>query len=374
MKLSMLQFLYFLICNLEPAFNGASAIDHVPVRESDPWSTMYAWRPINIFFIGDQHFRSLQRSVVMPSNITELYLYSQSILNALVFMYREDYPMCDIKLKCSGTYALTEHEQRKLGTYYNVRSEDFNNTVKSIQQIVNGNAAASAADIVIILLGSEPPYHHPGEDGGSYTWYNATGKMCSTHNLILFWDQPYAYARLDELRRGILKFMHPTGRLSDARSTCRDVQEFYRMALAQEQGLVCFNTPETCCVPSFFGMFNIRKEPFCEQELRVPGEYGDLKLDNCQTHCSDGRFVRDWESLHTWHRTPPGWVWNEAADYWKKSLLCPEPDDKICAGFGNEHTLDLTYKKFQRTLAYIWDLDDYELPDLDPVICRLQNK
>ncbi|XP_064458969.1 uncharacterized protein LOC135369302 isoform X2 [Ornithodoros turicata] len=313
MESCVLRVFFLLICNLDLALKGANAIDYVPVEDNDPGSTMYLWRPVNILFIGDRHFRSLEETVVLPTNVTEFYLYSQSILNAVSFMIREDDPSCDIKLKTSGTYVVTEDEDKHFmprpGSYPELGN------MHHIQSLVERNTAASLADIVIVVLG-----------------------------------------------------MHRTGQLNDARSTCKEVREFYRSALAQEEGLMCFNTPYTCCPPLFFGMFNIRRESFCAQVVRVLGLHGTYVNFHCTTFCKAGTM-----SQRNFYWTPPGWVWDQSSDYWRKSLLCPKPDDEVCSGrFGHYHAKrGLTYKKFQKVLTYIWDLHDYEVPDTEAAICRL---
>ncbi|XP_064464992.1 uncharacterized protein LOC135376419 isoform X2 [Ornithodoros turicata] len=371
MESRVLRLFFLLICNLNLELNGASATDYVPVEDDDPRSTMYLWRPINVFFIGDHYFRSLQQAVVMPTNVTEFYLFSQSILNAVAFMIREDYPSCDIKLKASGTYVVTKdedyHFMPSTGSVHQLSD------LHRIQDFVEQNTAASLADIVIVLLGSDPPSHKYWWSGFHHnTWHNSTSKMCSAQKLIVHWDIPWSYSCLDFLMEALLKVMHPTGQLNDGRSVCKEVREFYRSALAQERGLMCFNTAETCCVPLFFGMFNIRRESFCTQALRMRDLYGNMEELHCTTYCEDEASIAS-QSPNQWYWTPPGWVWDQSADYWYKSLLCPKPDDKICSGRSSDfgETLGLTYKQFQRTLTYIWDLDDYEVPDTDAAICRL---
>ncbi|XP_064458970.1 uncharacterized protein LOC135369302 isoform X3 [Ornithodoros turicata] len=233
MESCVLRVFFLLICNLDLALKGANAIDYVPVEDNDPGSTMYLWRPVNILFIGDRHFRSLEETVVLPTNVTEFYLYSQSILNAVSFMIREDDPSCDIKLKTSGTYVVTEDEDKHFmprpGSYPELGN------MHHIQSLVERNTAASLADIVIVVLGSSPPsifYEWARTNFHHVTWFNATSKMCSAQKLIVYWDTPWSYAYLHVLKDSLLKVMHRTGQLNDARSTCKEVREFYRASLS----------------------------------------------------------------------------------------------------------------------------------------------
>ncbi|XP_064468418.1 uncharacterized protein LOC135379093 isoform X2 [Ornithodoros turicata] len=155
----LLRMFFFLIGDLDRAFKGVSALDFVPVQDTNPHSTMHLWRPISVFFVGDERFRTLQDTAVMPDNVTEFYLYSQSMLNILAFKYRQEFPRCDIKLKTSGTYAMNDKETDKYipkrpSWFDEISDDDFIDAhdLGSLEDFVEQNTAASSADIVVALI------------------------------------------------------------------------------------------------------------------------------------------------------------------------------------------------------------------------------
>ncbi|XP_064455568.1 uncharacterized protein LOC135366682 [Ornithodoros turicata] len=381
----VLRLVFFLICGLQRALTDDPHVDYVPVQDNASSSTMYLWRPINVFFVADPSFDALQNTIVMPGQLSELYMYTQSMLNMLSFMYREEYPGCDIKLRTSGTHVMTSLEvDRYMPTahetgYFNRMWINVSEAYK-IQDFVEQYTPAKVADIVIMLTGFEL---HLEDDWYHWksTWYNSSAKMCSAEKLIVFSDSPYSYASMDDLKEALLSMLGSNEFWKDGKGMCTMIRDTYRNALAGRYGMRCYNTPDICCIPSFFGIFNMRANSFCTGK----GLYFNHTVADdgpCWTACLNTlAIVKDGSYFYTSYLSPTGWVWDPASDYRSKSLLCPRPEDKICSGFrkssvgyNSDPKLGYTYKKFQRILSYIWELDDYELPDMDPEICRLQKK
>ncbi|XP_064462278.1 uncharacterized protein LOC135372714 [Ornithodoros turicata] len=325
----LLRMFFFLICDLDRAFQGVSALDFVPVQDTNPHSTMHLWRPISVFFVGDARFRTLQDTVVMPDNVTEFYLYSQSMLNILAFMYRQEFPRCDIKLKSSGTYAMNDKEAAmyipQKTNFFKEPDDDIvaSDDLGSLQDFVEQITAASSADIVVALI-RHTVYDFQDAEGFHNAWHNYTARMCSAQKLVVYQDVPYSYSHLDELMTAILSLIVPW---SNEETTCRTLQKSYRDALTGQNGQVCYNTADTCCPPLFFGIFNMRKRPFCAQTHWVTTFDQE---GHCRTQCWE---TEDSSLTLRWVGTPTGWVSNKTATYWTHSLVCPQPDDEVSIEF-----------------------------------------
>ncbi|XP_064460643.1 uncharacterized protein LOC135370752 isoform X2 [Ornithodoros turicata] len=365
--------LSILICHLGRTFSGVSAIEVVPVKETDPRSTMHIWRPISVFFVGHQQFRPLQDTVVAAGNMTAFYLYAQSILNILAFKYKRHLG-CDIKLKTSGTHVVSDLEalryvpqgQPELDPDSNGGSSVDWTQLQSLRHIVENNTAARAADIIVVMIPSNILPDGIGDNGAHR---NPDARMCSADKIIVFQDIPYSYALLYDLQYEFINMMLPTFYSWDEKMSCGKLREFYKAALTGTNEQQCYNTMDTCCIPSFFGIFNLRRAPYCIQNMRAFSHEWNEWDPRCTTACwgIEGLFRFGFT-------TPTGWVKNQSAEYWTQSLACPRPDDEICPGVRAGPGHGLTYKKFQRTLSYIWELDDYEAPDTDPAFCKNQMK
>ncbi|XP_064468096.1 uncharacterized protein LOC135378875 [Ornithodoros turicata] len=332
----------------------------IPVRESDPGSTVHLWRPYTVYFVGDRYFDSLQRVVPRSENVTEFYLYAQSYLNMVVYNMRELQPGCDTKIKVLGTRVFTVQEEE---IYLpkrkdNVASVDITN-IEILEEFISNNPEVNAADMVVFLTG------HPL---GEYQWTEyrqKTSRMCSRQKFIVLTDHPFSYS-VHNLTSMLVRLMGDPGfhYASQRENHCLTIRNAYRKYLSGNEEsdgepILCYNTYDTCCLPHFYGIYNARREPVCRRYsgMLAPSTTGDM----CKFKCT---------SIYYFLQASTGTVKNPNSEYWSKSLLCPSPEDEICFSYdyygeGRRHF----YKNFKKAIFHAWELDDYEIPETDITFC-----
>ncbi|XP_064458924.1 uncharacterized protein LOC135369232 [Ornithodoros turicata] len=161
-------------------------------------------------------------------------------------------------------------------------------------------------------------------------------------------------------------------------NVCLRIQNAYRQSLtgnavSNGEPVLCYNTMNTCCLPHFYGIYNLRREPFCKRYNGWEVASTDTDLDN-----EGGKYMCEFTCLEEkGHEVggpaPVGTVKKATSEYWTRSLLCPSDEDVICDPFGYDRRLGRqpkrTYKHFKKAIINAWELDDYEVPETDVTFC-----
>ncbi|XP_064457254.1 uncharacterized protein LOC135368104 isoform X2 [Ornithodoros turicata] len=340
----------------------STAMELVPVRESHPDSTMYLWRPYTVYFVGDRHFDPLQRVVPRSENVTQFDLYAQSYLNMVVYYFREQFYGCDVKIKVIGTRIFTAQEEElylpKISRDGRILADLRNVTFEEFFAL---NPEVDAADIVVFLTGYSLLYSNDDK-----TVYSPDeSRICTRDKYTVLTDQAFSYAADVDLAWDLIHKMGVEG-YDPSGNVCLRIQNSYRQSLtgnavSNGEPVLCYNTMNTCCLPDFYGIYNLRREPLCKRyngrELALT-YVGEKHM--CDYNCLEEKGLAVGGS-------PIGTVKKATSEYWTRSLLCPSDEDEICNPYGSHH--HRTYKDFKKAIINAWELDDYEVPETDVTFC-----
>ncbi|XP_064464122.1 uncharacterized protein LOC135375311 isoform X2 [Ornithodoros turicata] len=246
--------------------HASTAMELVPVRESHPDSTMYLWRPYTVYFVGDRHFDPLQRVVPRSENITQFDLYAQSYLNMVVYHFRERFHGCEVKLKVIGTRIFTAQEE-ELYLPKVVKDGQISVHLENVtfEEFFALNPEVDAADIVVFLTG----YSSLFSFYGAQVYSPDESRICTRDKYIVLTDQAFSYSAYDDLAWGLgTKMGVEVYNPSD--NVCLNIQNAYRQSLtgnavSNGEPVLCYNTMNTCCLPLFYGIYNLRREPLCKR-------------------------------------------------------------------------------------------------------------
>ncbi|XP_064462737.1 uncharacterized protein LOC135373476 isoform X2 [Ornithodoros turicata] len=358
-----------LVGSITPSTISPIGARLIPVQESHPDSTMHMWRPYTVYFVGDRHFDSLQRVVPRSENITEFYLYAQSYLNMVVYNFWERHGGCAVKMKVLGTRVLTILEEESHLPKCLEDGEiliDLQNV--TLKEFLARNPEVNAADIVVFLTGYRSKTLAFWDE--SFVYSPDGSRICTQDKYILLTDQPFSYAGQEDLFR---KLRSKMGVAEDRPSwnICYRIRNAYRQSLSGNEDsdgepILCYNTIDTCCLPHFYGIYNLRREPLCKRyNTREAIDFTDRPDAGPGFMCM---FSCVFQGGHNLAVAPVGTVVRATSEYWSRSLLCPSDEDEICNadGLRQYHRL---YKDFKRAVLYAWELDDYEVPETDTSFC-----
>ncbi|XP_064464123.1 uncharacterized protein LOC135375311 isoform X3 [Ornithodoros turicata] len=127
-------------------------------------------------------------------------------------------------------------------------------------------------------------------------------------------------------------------------------------AVSNGEPVLCYNTMNTCCLPLFYGIYNLRREPLCKRYNGREVASTDTDLDN-----EGGKYMCEFTCLEEkGHEVggpaPVGTVKKATSEYW------------ICNTYVSHHH-HRTYKHFKKAVINAWELDDYEVPETDVTFC-----
>ncbi|XP_064458974.1 uncharacterized protein LOC135369307 [Ornithodoros turicata] len=272
----------------------STATELVPVRESHPNSTMHIWRPYTVYFVGDRHFDPLQRVVPRSGNITQFDLYAQSYLNMVSYNFREMFHGCEVKIKVIGTRVFTVQEEElylpkvvKDGQIY----VDLRNL--TFEEFFALNPEVESADIVVFITGHTLLSRN--YDYALTVYSPDESRICTRDKYIVLTDQAFSYSAWDDLTEMLRRKMGVAD-LYTSGNVCLRFRNAYRQSLtgnavSNGEPVLCYNTINTCCLPDFYGIYNLRREPLCKRYNSWETANRDTyRIDDepvCWTTCQD---------------------------------------------------------------------------------------
>ncbi|XP_064477828.1 uncharacterized protein LOC135391491 [Ornithodoros turicata] len=308
------------------------------ISNSQGISNMYRWRPYNVFFVGDHFYTPLRYPSPKQLNNTvrpnDFYLYAQSLLNMMTFKFERE-RNCLLKFKVSGTYVFGLPEEElylpKSSSYRGSPPPDLKIVGPYLWQFITEHPQAMVADIIVVLTGNLLTRDANtsckirnillyllwcgllNESLFNYIEYYA--RMCTEYKTIVLFDYPFSYGVYQDLFVALEKLIG--GRNNGSlRTDCQRYRVNYKDALDGKQERKCYGTSSTCCMPSFFGVYDFRVEEFCRHHRHL---YPDLLRTmnvasggcgiRCKVYINDNYEVRKFDG-------PPGVVCQNGSDLW----------------------------------------------------------
>ncbi|XP_064462816.1 uncharacterized protein LOC135373647 [Ornithodoros turicata] len=338
------------------------------ISNSQGISNMYRWRPYNVFFVGDHFYMPLRYPSPKQLNNTvqpnDFYLYAQSLLNMMTFKFERE-RNCLLKFKVSGTYVFGLPEEElylpKSSSHRGTPPPDLKIVDPYLWQFTREHPQAMVADIIVVLTGNLLTKY------ANTSYYDASyDRMCTNYKTVVLFDFPFSYGAYQDLFVALEQLIG--GRNNGSlRTDCQRYRVNYKDALDGKEGRECYGTSSTCCMPSFFGVYDFRVEEFCRHHRHLyPDVLSPMNVASggCGIRCkvylgySHGMEVRKFDG-------PPGVVCQNGSDLWEARHICPDFDANIA-------TTDepyLQYEEFQNVIYTAWRVDSFDASKKDDEIC-----